>query len=112
MSNEINGLPGKAPATNTNSSHTAPANVSRNNASDPQKSGSQTASIVSPSSDSLTLTRQAENLITLEASVNEQSGIDSGRVEDLKLAIDAGQFNIDPLRVAEKFIQFETQFLA
>jgi len=62
--------------------------------------------------DSVSISQLAEKLHAIESNINEQAGIDQVRVEALKDAIDAGQYNIDPFRVAEKFIDFDTQFVA
>jgi len=62
--------------------------------------------------DKLTLTKQAEELRMIEKEINNQNGIDSERVESLRLEIDAGKYDIDAQRVAEKLIQFEIQFVA
>jgi negative regulator of flagellin synthesis FlgM len=64
------------------------------------------------SADKVTLTQQAEELRMIEKAVNEQTGIDSERVESLKLEIDSGRYDINSQRVAEKLIEFETQFVA
>ena len=37
---------------------------------------------------------------------------DAERIDHLKLAINKGDFTINPARVAEKFIQFESQLSA
>lgn len=62
------------------------------------------------STDKITLTQQAEKLHMIEKSINDQTGYDNERIENLKLEIDAGQYDIDVQRVAEKFIAFEVQF--
>lgn len=65
-----------------------------------------------PASDAVTLTRNAENLRLIEADINAASEVDGERIENLRLAIDTGVYRIDPLRVAEKFLQFETELTA
>lgn len=62
--------------------------------------------------DKLTITKQAEELRMIEKEINNQDGIDNERVESLRLKIDAGRYDIDAQRVAEKLIQFEAQFVA
>lgn len=62
--------------------------------------------------DKFTLTKQAEELRMIEKEINKQDGIDNERIESLRLEIDAGRYDIDAQRVAEKLIQFETQFVA
>ncbi len=60
--------------------------------------------------DTVTLTTQADQLKSIEAGINAQPIVDGERVESLKSAIDAGNYKINPLNVAEKFIQFESGF--
>ena len=43
-------------------------------------------------------------------SVVQTAIADAKRIDHLKLAINKGDYTINPLRVAEKFIQFENQF--
>lgn len=62
--------------------------------------------------DKVTLTQQAKELRMIEKAVNEQTGIDSERVESLKLEIDSGRYDVNSQRVAEKLIEFESQFVA
>ncbi len=79
--------------------------------STPSGSGNaaQTLSPAAPANraDTVTLTPQASQLKSVEAEINAQSVIDGERVQSLKSAIDAGMYEINSLRVAEKFIQFE-----
>jgi len=62
--------------------------------------------------DKVTLTRQAEELRMIEDVINNQTDFDNNRVESLKLEIDAGRYDIDAQRVAEKLIEFEMNFIA
>ncbi len=64
------------------------------------------------STDKISLTQQAKELLMIEKLVYEQTEIDNERVENLRLAIDAGQYNINTQRVAEKLIEFEMMFVA
>ena len=45
-------------------------------------------------------------------SVAQMAMADAKRIDHLKVAINKGDYTINPLRVAEKFIQFETQLTA
>lgn len=83
---------------NTGDSKASPSNININ-------PGSTT-------SDSFTVSKQAEQLRLIESNVNAQPEMDETRVESLKSAIDAGQYDINPTRVAEKLIALETQFVA
>ncbi len=57
--------------------------------------------------DTVTLTPQASQLKKVESTIDAQSVVDGERVQNLKSAIDAGMYEINAQRVAEKFIQFE-----
>ncbi len=61
--------------------------------------------------DSVTLQLQAKGL-HVDAAQDDAGLVDGSRVESLKSAIDAGVYQINPLRVAEKFIQFEADLEA
>lgn len=109
MAVEINGVPG-APINNKQVAQTgaSSANViaaKTNSPSSSVNSGATTA-------DSFTVSQQAERLRVIESNINTQPDVDGARVESLKIAIDAGRYDIDPRRVAEKLIEFETQFVA
>jgi anti-sigma28 factor (negative regulator of flagellin synthesis) len=45
-------------------------------------------------------------------SVAQMNAADADRIDYLKIAINKGDYTINPLRVAEKFIQFENQLSA
>ncbi|NOX76236.1 MAG: flagellar biosynthesis anti-sigma factor FlgM [Gammaproteobacteria bacterium] len=62
----------------------------------------------SPSrADSLTLTRDSDMLKKIENTINERPIDNNDKINRLKASIDSGGYNIDPKRVADKFIQFE-----
>jgi anti-sigma28 factor (negative regulator of flagellin synthesis) len=50
---------------------------------------------------------KVSNILAFNENVSQID--DAKRINHLKLAIDKGNYNINPLRVAEKFIQFESQ---
>lgn len=102
MAVEITGLPQNPPQTSGATTQNTTA-VSGDNASAQQANSTRTVS-----SDAVTLTSQAQQLREAESNANSQSVVDSQRVESLKSAIDAGAYVINPISVAEKFIQFET----
>ena len=111
MAVDISGILGTSVSTKQ-SGKTDTNNVS---VADP-KSGSTTPNSNSgaTSADSITISQQAEQLRVIDLNVNSQSDsdVDNARVEDLKSVIDAGRYDIDPTRVAEKLIELEAQFVA
>ena len=70
------------------------------------------AGVGNGSTDTFTLTEQAKELRMIEKAVSEETGVDSERVESLKFEIDTGRYDINTQRVAEKLIEFESQFVA
>jgi len=61
--------------------------------------------------DTVTLTDIASKLQQLENSLLALPVVDTQRVEDIKSLIEHGEFAIDAMRTAEKFIDFERQLL-
>lgn len=59
-------------------------------------------------SDSINLTDTASMLKKMEASLSAVSVVDVKRVESIKQSITNGSFNIDPDRVAEKMLNYES----
>ena len=104
MTIEITGVPG-APITNK---QTAQAG----NATDAKTASTATINTGTSTADSFVVSQQAEKLRMIESSINNQPDVDGARVESLKIAIDAGQYDVDPARVAEKLIELEMQFVA
>lgn len=102
MAIEITGIPNTAtPATQRDNNATGAARSSTDQTVSNNSGHNATV-------DDVTITQDARNLIKIEADVDKQSEVDHNRVASLKLEIDAGRYNIDPARVAEKFLQFET----
>ena len=109
MAVEITGLPSTPVSSNSETALSGASSSTKKTAGDnPQNTSGATPA----TTDTVTITRQAEYLQMLEINVNSQSEIDSDRVARLKIAIDTGQYNIDPLRVAEKLIKFESELAA
>lgn len=103
MAIDSTGLPLSAPQ----ASGTRTLNTTGGNGKNVQRMDSVTTAAPT---DTVTLTEQANQLKGIETSIANQSIVDEPRVERLKSAIDAGLYKINPARVAEKFIQFESNF--
>ncbi len=58
--------------------------------------------------DKVSLTDTAALMQKLSERISQQPAIDSQRVESIRQAIVAGDYEIDPMRVAEKMIAFES----
>lgn len=109
MAVEITGVPG-APLPNHQTAKTDTHNTGVVGLKSGLSNDKATAS--APSTDSVTISPQAERLRLIETTVNAQPDVDDARIESLKSAIDAGNYDIDPQRVAEKLIELESQFVA
>ena len=99
MASDIPGIPPIPPPVTGETAQGGAADRGRNTSDGPA---------ATTTADTVTLTPQASRLKRIESGLGAQSVIDSARVEQLRSAIDAGRYEINPLRVAEKFIQFET----
>jgi len=104
MAVEITRVPG-AQITTNQSDKPDSNSASKNSPSSTITTGSSTA-------DSFTVSRRAEELRMIESNINAQSDFNGVRIESLKTEIDAGRYDINPLRVAEKLIELEIQFVA
>ena len=62
----------------------------------------------SSTSDTVSLSEGAVQLGKLENTVANLPVVDTKRVEQIKQAIDNGSFEVDPVKVAEKLMQFES----
>jgi negative regulator of flagellin synthesis FlgM len=104
MAIEITGLPTATSMTTGNNGQTDAAKDHTGQAPVP---GQISAKIV----DNVTLTQEARHLSMIEASLSTQPEIDHQRVAKLKQEIDSGQYTINPERVADKLVRFETQLM-
>ena len=68
----------------------------------------QTTNTSSATTDTVTLTASAAKLHELEQNLSKLPVVDQDRVASLRKAIANGEYNIDPNRTAEKFVQLET----
>lgn len=109
MAIEITGVPGTL-ISNNKPDKLGTTNLDIVNA----KTGSSNnpTNTLSATGDSLSVSNRAEILRALESTINAQPAIDESRVASLKTVIDAGHYDIDPSRVAEKLIAFESQIVA
>ena len=57
--------------------------------------------------DTVTLTASAEKLLALKEKLSDVPEIDSERVNQIRSAIESGNYNIDTAKVADKFLDFE-----
>ncbi len=96
-------ISGQSPAQLSNAKSDAKVQVGR---TDPPLPKQQTGK---PSTaDTVTLTDTASQLHKLEAQISAVPIVDASRVEGVKRSLINGQFQINPQRVAEKMMNFET----
>ncbi len=66
------------------------------------------ASAVAPSGDRVSVTDTASRLQKIEEELSAMPGINHEKVAEIKKALADGTFTLDPARIAEKLIAFET----
>jgi flagellar biosynthesis anti-sigma factor FlgM len=111
MAVEITGV-NATPLSGNKTDNAAPTKKTELNELGIKRTSSDVSSVSAAPVDKITLTKQAEDLRMIENAVFAQTGIDSERVDSLKIEIDAGRYDIDVQRVAEKLIEFESLFVA
>lgn len=104
MANEINGLnSGKTQS----SSDRHVQNIKRDNAKNTENSA---ASSTASASDKVSLTDTASKLKALEKQLASEPEVNEQRVSDVSDAVKSGQYKVDPERVANKMMDFESSF--
>lgn len=99
MSIDINGIP---PSKVPGSADDAKLKQTVEKPAEQQESGK------SSTSDTVSLSDNAVQLGKLENSVVSTPVVDAKRVEQVKLAIQDGSYEVDPKKVADKLMQFES----
>ncbi|MBL6688722.1 MAG: flagellar biosynthesis anti-sigma factor FlgM [Pseudomonadales bacterium] len=61
--------------------------------------------------DTVTVTTAAEDLIEMEKQLSSLSNADDARIANIKAQVQAGSFQIDSAKIAEKLIEQETDLL-
>ncbi len=74
------------------------------------KSSESHSSSHTGSGDTVSLTDMAARLKTLEQNLATQPEVDQARIDRVRDAISRGEFRIDPERVANKMMDFESDF--
>ena len=63
----------------------------------------------SNANDSVSISKDAATLRNVQSQLGTQDSFDEARVDEIKQAISEGRYPIDSRRLAEKFLQLETQ---
>lgn len=104
MSNDISNINSSRPQTTTTQTGTSQGT---------QSSGSSTQSVQpnqsSGSTDKVSFTSTAEKLKELEKQLSQESPVNEQKVQYVRAAIDNGDYQVDPEKIAEKMIDFESQ---
>ena len=74
----------------------------------PHSKESNDKSTATGSADKLSLTSEAAQIRALESEIAELPVVDTQRVEAVQQALATGSFQVDPAKVAEKMLNFES----
>ena len=58
--------------------------------------------------DTITLTSSALNMNTAEQKLKDVPIVDTDRVEQIRKAIKNGEYSVDPVKIADKFVSLES----
>lgn len=78
--------------------------------SDDSKKTSETSNASTSSMDKVTLTDTAAKLKALESELTNQPMVDDNKVHEMQTSIKSGNYKMDPERIADKMINFESAF--
>lgn len=71
--------------------------------------GAGSAADAAPASESVSLTRTAEELQSLENQLREVPGFDSERVESIRAAIENGSYEVDAAQIVDSLLQSDRE---
>ena len=60
-----------------------------------------------PSQDRVELSDSAKALRSVASEVSDLPAVDTQRVDDIRRAISEGRYHVDPVRLAQKFVELE-----
>lgn len=104
MPNDISGI-------NSNkSSHMGDRNVTQVKKSDDATKSAESSATATTAGDKVTLTDTAAKLKALEMDLASQPSVDNNKVKDMQTVIQNGSYKMDPERIADKMINFESAF--
>ena len=101
MAIDINGLGSNSISESSQGSGT-------NRVNEGKEQSTRNAETTQQHTDVVTITPSAAKLHAVEKSLESIPVVDQKRVEQLRNAIESGQYTVDAKRTAEKFLQFET----
>lgn len=86
----------------------APIKGSNGSAVADKAQGEAASAAASQAGDTLTLTNSARSLQKIEEAIAKAPVVNASKVAELKQAIDSRTYQVDPGRVADKMLQFES----
>jgi len=103
MANEINGL------NSGKTQHSSDRHV-QNVKGDKSSKETTSAEMPTAGSDKVSLTSTAAKLKELEKQLAQEPEVDVARVNNVHEAVNSGNYTVDPERIANKMIDFESAF--
>lgn len=96
-----------------NLSNTQQVNQQLKNQANKQTASQQAPSATQPKAlqDSVSITPQAKQLSELQKKANDEPAVNQKKVEQLKKAIQAGEYKVNPEKLAESIMKFELDLL-
>lgn len=76
-------------------------------AGDAARSASESTKASGGRKDRVELSQGAQVLQTLASEVADLPAVDTARVDDIRRAISEGRYHVDPVRLAQKFLELE-----
>lgn len=104
MANEINGLLSSGPSRLGEAAASRTTQIVQRDTSDARSASQQGPAAV----DAVSLTGEATRLKALEEKLLALPDTDTQRIESIRQAIADGRYRIDPQRIAERLLVFET----
>ncbi len=106
MANDINGINGGR----SQSANDKQVQNLRREAASEGNSRAQTSNATSSGQDKVSLTDMASRLKSLEQKLAQQPDVDQARVDKVRNAMARGEYRVNPERVADKMMNFESDF--
>jgi len=85
-------------------------NVTQVKKTDDAEKSTKSSSHAATTGDKVTLTDTAAKLKALEMDLANQPSVDNNKVKDMQTVIQNGSYKMDPERIADKMINFESAF--
>lgn len=103
MTNDISGI---------NSSRPQQTTTQRSNAQSGQTNNANATEATRPTdtADKVSLTNTAEKLKALEKQLSQEPPVNEQKIAQVRAALENGDYQLDPEKIAEKILNFESNF--